>query len=346
MQDRAFATGNNEGFAPTTMGEDVMARLGIAIAAALLAAASVPPATAQEWPSARPIHMMVGFGAGGGTDVATRIVAEPLGEVLGQRIVVENKPGAGGTIAGDLVAKGAKDGYNALMISTGHTVSSAMIKSQAYDAVKDFAPVGIIANSAIAVVVPKDSPAQDLQALIAMIRKEPGKHNYATIGVGSTQHLTAELFRQRAGLQAQAVSFRTTGEVVTALLRKDVAFAVDLAHAVKGQVASGELRLLALATSKRFPSMPEVPTMIEAGMPGFEVDGWYGLVYPAGVPAQVIAKTHKALTEVLSRDSVKKQLANIGAEAALSSPEAFGRLIAEEVVRWREVAKAAGLEPQ
>ena len=240
--------------------------------------------------------MMVGFGAGGGTDVATRIVAEPLGEVLGQRFVVENKPGAGGTIAGDLVAKGTKDGYNALMISTGHTVSAAMIKSQAYDAVKDFAPVGIIANSAIAIVVPKDFPANDLQGLIEIIKKEPGKYNYATVGVGSTQHLTAELFRQRAGLQAQAVSFRTTGEVVTALLRKDVAFAVDLAHAVRGQVASGELKLIALATGKRFPSMPNVPTMIESGMPGFEVNGWYGMVYPAGVPKEVIDKTHKALT--------------------------------------------------
>ena len=317
----------------------------LAIAVAMAAATYAAPATAQDWPS-KPIRIMVGFGAGGGTDVATRIIAEPLGEVLGQRIVVENKPGAGGTIAGDLVAKGTKDGYNALMISTGHTVSAAMIKSQNYDAVKDFAPVGIFANSAVAVVVPKDFPAGDLQGLIEVIKKEPGKYNYATVGVGSTQHLIAELFRQRAGLQAQAVSFRTTGEVVTALLRKDVAFAVDLAHAVRGQVASGELKLIAVTTGKRFPSLPNVPTMIESGMPGFEVNGWYGMVYPAGVPKEVIDKTHKALTQVLSRDSVKKQLENIGAEAALSSPEAFGKLIAEEVIRWRDVARQAGLEPQ
>ncbi len=317
----------------------------LAIAVAVAAATYAAPAAAEDWPS-KPIRVMVGFGAGGGTDVATRIVAEPLGEVLGQRIIVENKPGAGGTIAGDLVAKGTKDGYNALMISTGHTVSAAMIKSQNYDAVKDFAPVGIFANSAVAVVVPKDFPASDLQGLIEVIKKEPGKYNYATVGVGSTQHLIAELFRQRAGLQAQAVSFRTTGEVVTALLRKDVAFAVDLAHAVRGQVASGELKLIAVTTGKRFPSLPNVPTMIESGMPGFEVNGWYGMVYPAGVPKEVVDKTHKALTQVLSRDNVKKQLENIGAEAALSSPEAFGKLIAEEVVRWREVAKQAGLEPQ
>ena len=317
----------------------------LAIAVAVAAATYAAPAAAEDWPS-KPIRIMVGFGAGGGTDVATRIVAEPLGEVLGQRIVVENKPGAGGTIAGDLIAKSTKDGYNALMISTGHTVSAAMIKSQNYDAVKDFAPVGIFANSAVAIVVPKDFPASDLQGLIEVIKKEPGKYNYATVGVGSTQHLIAELFRQRAGLQAQAVSFRTTGEVVTALLRKDVAFAVDLAHAVRGQVASGELKLIAVTTGKRFPSLPNVPTMIESGMPGFEVNGWYGMVYPAGVPKEVIGKTHKALTQVLSRDNVKKQLENIGAEAALSSPEAFGKLIAEEVVRWRDVAKAAGLEAQ
>ena len=185
----------------------------LAIAVAVAAATYAAPAAAEDWPS-KPIRIMVGFGAGGGTDVATRIIAEPLGEVLGQRIVVENKPGAGGTIAGDLIAKSTKDGYNALMISTGHTVSAAMIKSQNYDAVKDFAPVGIFANSAVAIVVPKDFPASDLKGLIAVIKKEPGKYNYATVGVGSTQHLIAELFRQRAGLQAQAVSFRTTGEVV------------------------------------------------------------------------------------------------------------------------------------
>lgn len=317
----------------------------LALAALALAALQGASVAAEDWPS-RPIRLMVGFGAGGGTDVATRIVAEPLGEVLGQRFVVENKPGAGGTIAGDLLAKGTKDGYNALMISTGHTVSAAMIKSQAYDAVRDFAPVGIFANSAIAIVVPKDFPANDLKGLIEIVKKDPGKYNYATVGVGSTQHLIAELFRQRAGLQAQAVSFRTTGEVVTALLRKDVAYAVDLAHAVRGQVASGELKLIAVTTGKRFPSLPNVPTMIESGMPGFEINGWYGMVYPAGVPKEIIAKTHKALADVVSRDAVKKQLENIGAEASLSSPEAFGKQIAEEVTRWREVAKAAGLEAQ
>ena len=318
----------------------------IALAATAVAALHATPAVAQEWPSARPIHVMVGFGAGGGTDVATRIIAEPLGGALGQRIVVENKPGAGGTIAGDLVAKGPKDGYSALMISAGHTVAAAMIKSQAYDAVKDFAPVGIVGNSAFVVLAQKDFPATDLQGLIAIAKKDPGKLNYGTVGVGSTQHLTAELLRQRAGIQAQAVSFRTTGDLVTALLRKDIAYAVDLAHAVRGQVASGDLRILAVATPKRWPSLPDVPTIAESGIPGFDVLGWYGLVYPAGVPAPIVEKTSKALNQMLSSDHVKKQLENIGALAVQSSPQEFGKMIAEEVARWREVAKTAGIEPQ
>jgi tripartite-type tricarboxylate transporter receptor subunit TctC len=316
-----------------------------ALAGLVLAVLAVP-AAAQEWPSARPIHVMVGFGAGGGTDVALRIIAEPLGDALGQRIVVENKAGAGGTIAGDIVAKGPKDGYSALMISAGHTVSAVMIKSQAYDAVKDFAPVGLVGNSAFVVLVQKDSPATDLQSLIALAKRGPGKLNYGTVGIGSTQHLTAELLRQRSGIEAQAVSFRTTGDLVTALLRKDVAYAVDLAHAVRGQVASGDLRILAVATPQRWPSIPNVPTIAESGLPGFDVLGWYGLVYPAGVPAQIVQKTSMALNKVLSSETVKKQLENIGALAAPSSPQAFSKMIADEIARWRDVAKQAGLQPQ
>ena len=318
-----------------------VAKLSIA---ALAFALPALPATAQNWPS-RPLRIMVGFGAGGGTDVAARIISEPLAKLLGTSVVIENKPGAGGTIAGDIVAKGPKDGYSALMISTGHTVSAVMIKSQAYDAVKDFAPVGIVGRSAFVVLVQKDFPAKNLQELIALAKNEPGKLNYGTVGVGSTQHLTAELLRQRAGIQTQAVSFRTTGELVTALLRKDVAYAIDLAHAVRGQVASGDLRILAVATPQRWPSIPDVPTIAESGVPGFDVLGWYGLVYPAGVPAAIVEKTSKALNQVLSSDDVIKKLENIGALAAQSSPAEFGKLIETEITRWRDVTKAAGIEP-
>lgn len=313
--------------------------------AALACALPVHAVSAQEWPQ-RPIRIMVGFGAGGGTDIAARVIAEPLGEALGQRIVIENKPGAGGTIAGDIVAKGTKDGYNALMISAGHTVSAVMIRSQAYDAVKDFAPVGIVGHSAFSVITYKDFPANDLKGLIEIAKKEPGKLNYGSVGIGSTQHLTAELLRIRAGIPAQGVPFRTTPEMLTALIRKDIAYAIDPAHTVRGQVAAGELKYLAVANAKRWPPLPNVPTVIESGVPNFDVLGWYGLVFPAGVPDAIVQKTSAALKEVLARDSVKKQLDNVGAIAVSSTPAEFGKMIAEEVARWREVATTAGLQPQ
>jgi tripartite-type tricarboxylate transporter receptor subunit TctC len=312
-----------------------------AIALVLLAL----PAAAQEWPT-RPIRIMVGFGAGGGTDVVTRFVAEPLSEILGQRVVVENKPGAGGTIAGDIIAKGSKDGYDALMISAGHTVSAVMIKAQNYDAVKDFTPVAVVANSVICVIAGKGQPFNDLKSLIEHAKKNPGKLNYGTVGIGSTQHLTAELLRQKAGIEAQAVSFRTTPEVVTALIRGDIAFAVDLAHAVRGQVQSGDLKILAVTTGKRWPTLPNVPTVIEAGVPDIDVLGWYGLVFPAGVPPVAIEKTRRGLEQVLARDNVRNQLLNVGALPNLSTPQEFGTLIEQEVVRWRGVATTAKLQPQ
>ena len=319
--------------------------VGCVAAVFAVAALHAAPAAAQDWPN-RPIRLMVGFGAGGGTDIAARIVAEPLGDALGQRIVVENKPGAGGTIAGDIVAKGTKDGYNALMISAGHSVSAVMIKSQNYDAVKDFRPVGIVGHSAFAVVTYKDFPADDLQGLIELAKKEPGKFNYGSVGQGSTQHLTAELLRIRAGIQAQSVPFRTTPEMITALLRKDIAYAIDPAHTLRGQVVSGQLKILAVANAKRWPPLPDVPTVSESGIPDFDVLGWYGFVFPAGVPDAIVEKTSKALNEVLARDAVRKQLENVGALPVSSTPQEFADLIATEVARWREVAKTAGLEPQ
>ncbi len=327
------------------MSASFLLRADVAAAALLGLISAISPLAAQDWPN-RPIRVMVGFGAGGGTDVVTRIVADPLAEVLGQRIVVENKPGAGGSIAGDIIARGPKDGYDALMISAGHTVSAVMMKAVPYNAVKDFTPIGIVANSAFVIVAKKDFPANDIKGLIEAVNKEGGKLNYGTVGMGSTQHLTAELFRQRAGIKAQNVTFRTTPEVVTALLRNDISYAVDLAHAVRGQVEAGELKIIAVATPKRWPTLPNVPTVIESGIPGFEVLGWYGLVFPAGVSPDVVAKMQKALAQVLSRESVRKQLDGAGALANLSTPEEFSRLIETEVARWREVAKAAGLEPK
>jgi tripartite-type tricarboxylate transporter receptor subunit TctC len=314
-----------------------------AIAVSLTAAA--PSAFAQDWPS-KPVHVLIGFGAGGGTDVATRILADGLSEALGQQFIVENRPGAGGTIAGGMAAKAPNDGYTIVAISMGHSVSAVMVKQVPYDPVNDFAPVGIFTNSAFVVVVPKNSPATDIKSLVDYVNKQPGMLNYSTVGLGSTQHLIAEHLRQRASINAQAVSYRTTGEVVSALLRGDAAFAVELYHPIRGQVDSGDLRIISVATPTRWPAIPDVPTLAENGVTGIGYLGWYGLAFPAGTPQPIVDKLHKAMQDVLSKDAVRKRLEGIGAVANLSSPMDFRKVIQSDIKAFQEVAKTAGLEPK
>ncbi len=308
----------------------------------LMAAAHVAPAAAQEWPT-RPIRVLVGFGAGGGTDIVARVVAQPLSELLGQQVVIENKPGAGSTIATDVVVKADKDGYTASMLSAGHTVSAVMLKSLPFDPVKDLAPVALVGTSAFVVVARKDFPASDLKGLIARAKAEPGKLNYASVGLGSTQHFASELLKQMAGMDVKHIPYRGTPAVVTALRSSEVDYAIELVHAVIGQVQAGELKILAVASPQRWPSIPSVPTVAEAGVPGYEVATWYGFVFPAGTPAAIVDKTSKALEQVLSRPTVRDQLSKAGAEARFSSPAQFTKHIQDEIAKWKSVRDKAGL---
>ncbi len=317
--------------------------LNIGLAALAVAVLPFGPAAAQDWPS-KPVRILIGFGAGGGTDVATRIVAEGLSDLFKQQFVVENRPGAGGTIASGQVARAAADGYTAVALSMGHAVSAVMVKNVPYDPVKDFAPIGIFTNSAFVVAVGKSSPAKDLKSLAAHVNSQGGKANYSTVGLGSTQHLIAEDLRQRLGIQAQQVSYRTTGEVVSALIRGDAAFAVELYHAIRGQVDAGELKLIATATPRRWDPIPNVPTVAESGIAGYGILGWYGLAFPAGTPAPVIEKMRSGLKEVLAREAVQKRLAGVGAVANLSTPDEFRKAIEQDISGFREVAGKAGLE--
>lgn len=317
----------------------------VAVAAAAITWGQVSIAQAQDWPT-KPVRIFVGFGAGGGTDIVARLVADRLSTALGQQFVVENRPGAGGTIAGGAVAKAEADGYTALAISTGHSVSAVTFKQVPYDPVKSFAPVGIVASSAYVVAVAKSSPATDLKSLVAHINKAGGKLNYSTVNVGSTQHLIAEDVRQRTGMDAKHLSFRTTGEVVTALLRGDAAFAVELIHAVRGQVDAGELRLIAVSTPQRWPSAPSIPTLAESGLAGFGYSGWYGLVFPAGTPQAIIEKVHKALEQELAREDVQKKLEGVGANVSLSTPAEFSEVIERDIASFRTAASKAGIVPK
>jgi tripartite-type tricarboxylate transporter receptor subunit TctC len=314
-------------------------------AAVLLSTSAFAPAQA-EWPNDRPIRLIVGFGAGGGTDIVARIVAQPLAEKLNQSVLVENKPGAGGAIAGDQVAKADKDGYTATMISAGHTVSAVMVKAVRYDAVKDFAPVALVADSAFVVVARKDFPANDLKGLIALAKAQPGKLNIASVGLGSTQHMAGELISQSTGIDVKHIPFRGTPSVIAALLSKDVDYAVETLQAVQGQVQAGKLKLLAVCAPERWPGIPNVPTVAESGVPGYSVIGWYGWLYPAGTPQPIVDKTYAALKEILARPEIKAQMEKAGASARLAGPAEFGKHIAEEVAKWQTVRDKAGLTPQ
>jgi tripartite-type tricarboxylate transporter receptor subunit TctC len=321
-----------------------MKRIAMVAVVAAAFVGAVPGAA--EWPNDKPIRVLVGFGPGGGTDIVTRIIAPPLSELLHQTVVVENKPGAGGSIASAEAAKADKDGYTASMISAGHTVSAVMIKSVRYDAVKDFAPVALVGQGAFVFVARKDFPANDIKGLIALAKASPGKLNFASVGLGSTQHFAGELFRQMTGIDVKHIPYRGTPAVVTALRAGEVDYAVELVQAVQGQAQSGELKILAVGSPTRWPSIPDVPTMIESGVPGYSVLSWYGWVYPAGTPQAIVDKTSAALNEVLSRPEVKNQMAKAGANVLMATPAEFSKHMSDEVAKWKAVRDKAGLEPQ
>src|SRR5487761_1953807 len=312
-----------------------------AIAASFILTVAAP--ASAEWPADRPIRVLVGFGAGGGTDIVSRIIAQPLGELLHQSVVVENKVGAGGTIAAETVARADKDGYTALMTSPAHTVSAAMLKSVRYDAVKDYAPVSWVADSAFVFVAKKEFPANDIKGLIALAKKEPGKLIFADVGVGSTQNFAGELLRQMANIDTKHIPYSNTPGVVTALVSGDLDYGVELAHAVKGQVAAGQVKLLAVGSPARWPTIPNTPTVAESGVPGYSVVGWYGWLYPAGTPRAIVDKTNAALKEVLSRPAIREALEKVGAVVHVSTPEEFKKHIGDELAKWETVREKAGI---
>jgi tripartite-type tricarboxylate transporter receptor subunit TctC len=300
---------------------------------------------AEEWP-AKPVRILVGFGAGGGTDVVARIVAEKLSEVLGQPFLVENQPGSGGTIAGSIVAGAPNDGYTGLVISAGHAVSAVMVKKVSYDPVDSFALVGMLASSTFVLIVPRNSPAIDLKSLVAHMSAAGGTQRFATVGFGSGQHLIAEDLRLRTGMNAQHVSFVTTGEVVAALVKGDAAFGLELYQAVHGPVSAGDLRLLAVASPFRWPPAPDVPTLAESGLEDFTYGAWYGLAFPRGTPKPIIDKMHEALVRVLASDDVRRSLEVAGTIATLSTPGQLREIIEWDIKKLQEVAKKSGLEPK
>jgi tripartite-type tricarboxylate transporter receptor subunit TctC len=321
-----------------------MRKLWLAIACALLLNAGF--ARAEDYPQ-RPIHLIIAFGPGGGSDIIGRILADSLQTKLGQAIVVENKPGAGGILGNDVVARAAPDGYTLGIMTAGQIIAAVTTKKMPYDTNTAFAPVGQIATASLMIVTRPDFPANNVKELVAYTKAHPGKVIFASPGFAATQHFAGELFKQSAKIDLLHVPFRSTPETLNAVLGKHADIMFDTVSALIGHVQSGQLKALAVTGKDRFPAVPNVPAAIESGLlPGYDVTTWYGLFAPHGTPAAVIAKLNKTLNEVLADPKVAEKLVKVGVVVKSSTPPQFGDFMANEYKRWSDVRIAAGLPQQ
>jgi len=318
----------------------------IALLAFLGLYAPVDPVNAQDWPQ-RTIKLVVGFGAGGGTDIVARIVAQALQEKLGQSVVVENKVGGSGLIAADSVAKSDKDGYTLYLVNNAHVILGVMSKTLPYDTLKSFDPVGQIAAGGLIAVTHPGFEAKNIKELVDVAKRNPGKVTFASVGVGTTQHFTGEMFKQIAGVDMLHIPYRGSPAAIAAILGKQVDILFETVSAVLGQVQSGDLKALAVTSRERFPAVADVPTAIESGiLPDYEVTTWYGLVAPLGTPRAVIDKLNKTMREIAAEGLVQERLARAGALPLISSPAEFGQHMEREFVRWNTVRQRAGIAQQ
>jgi len=306
---------------------------------ALPVAAADPAANFPD----KPIRMVVGFAPGGAPDIIGRLVGQKLGERLGQQIVVDNRPGATGNIGAEIVARSAANGHTLFMATVSVAISPNFYKKLPFDPVTSFSPVSRVAIVPLLVVVHPSLPVKSIRELIQHAKSRPGVLNYASVGTGSPQHLSAELFKSTAGVNLVHVPYKGGGPATAAILSGEShLFFAGMPPALP-HARAGRLRALAVSTAKRSPSAPEVPTVSEAGLPGFEADNWHGVLAPRGTPQAVVAKLNREIVAVLSQDEIQKQLIRAGAEGISSSSEAFAKFIRAEAGKWARVAKQAGV---
>jgi tripartite-type tricarboxylate transporter receptor subunit TctC len=319
-----------------------IASIGCILAAVLCTSAthagSIP---GDNFPD-RPIRIVVGFSPGGGTDTIARIIAQKLGPRVGQSIVVDNRPGAGGAMASEYTAKAAPDGYTILIVSSSLTISPNFQK-QSFDPVKDFSPITEVSSAPLLLVVNPKVPADSVQQLLALARAHPGKLNYASAGIGSGLHIAGELFKSMAHVDITHVPYK--GAVsVSDLLAGTVQMSFSGIPQTIQSVKAGQLRALAVTSARRSPFLPDIPTIAESGVPGYDYEQWYGVLAPAGVPQARLDYLSSEIRGVLADPQVKKQLALEGHEVQATTPAQFARLIADEMKKWKELVRTAGIE--
>lgn len=315
----------------------------LALIAALALAGGHGSACAQTYPS-QPIKLIVAFGVGGGSDIISRIIAQRMQDKLGQPVVVENRTGQGGLIGNEAVANAAKDGYTIANMSAAQIITAAMTKEMRFHPIDAFEPIIQVAEAGLIIAVRPDFPAKSVKDLIDMAKAEPDKLVFASPGFGGTQHLAAELFMQLAGIKLRHVPMRTSPEIMTALLGRQVDVIFDTVTAVIGQVQAGEVRALAVTGRDRFPAVATIPTVKESGvLPDYDVSTWYGFFGPKGMPPAVTAKLHATMSEIVKEPETAEKLTKAGVVIKPSTPQEFGRHLVAEYERWNQVRIKAGL---
>lgn len=323
----------------------MMSRMRWFAALLALAIASAPAAIqAQSWP-AKPIKLVVPFAAGGGNDILARAISGGLGTALGVPVVVENKPGAGGNIGAEMVAKGAPDGYTYLVVAQAILNFNPHLYSKLpFDPVKDFDAVALLGVSPLVLVVNADVPARSVDEFIALAKAKPDSLSYASAGAGTPHHLAGELFKAMAGVSIMHVPYKGGAPAAMDLIAGRVQMMLAPINNVMPHIASGRVRVLGVGGDKRIASLPSVPTVAEAGVPNFNVEHWYGIVAPAGTPKPVISRLNKEIAQVLARPEVIKAIQQQGMEPAIVTPEALTEIIASGFERWGTVIKNAGIK--
>jgi tripartite-type tricarboxylate transporter receptor subunit TctC len=317
--------------------------VGLALALGLLAGGQ--PLAAQDFPS-RPLRFLQGFAPGGNADVIARVLGDEMSKSLGQPVVAEARPGAGGNLASEQTARATPDGYTIVLLTTAHVISPALNKALNFDPVKDFEFVSTVTDFPFFVVVHADSPYKTVQDLVAAARAKPGTLTVGTAGVGTGQHMCAELFASSSGSKFVHVPFRGDAAAVTALLGSSVDAIVAPGTAILGNIEGGKFRALAVSGAERWGLLPHVPTVAETVSPGFEMMAWIGVATGKGVPPAVVARLNKAVREAVALPSVDKRLRDLGGVPKASTPQAMTEKVAFQVGRWKDVAQKAGIEPQ
>jgi tripartite-type tricarboxylate transporter receptor subunit TctC len=314
------------------------------ILGALLVGLIAPVATvqAQQWPS-KPIKWVVPFAPGGTTDILARTVGEKLSTALGQPVVVENRPGAGGGVGADYVAKSAPDGYTIVggTIST-HAINASLYKSLPYDPVRDFAPITLIARLPNLLVVNPGVPAKNVAELVALLKANPGRYTFASSGNGTSQHLSGELFKSIAGVEMQHVPYKGSPPALQDVVAGQVTMTFDNITTAWPLAKAGNLRPLAVTTAQRSAVAPDVPTMQEAGLAGYEVGSWQGVFAPAGTPPEIVRRLNAEIVRILRLPEVRDKLIGLGAEPVGNSPDEFAAMVKSEVAKWADVVKRSG----